>query len=262
MEDWFADWFDADYATLYAHRDEAEAERAVRMALALAPGLGQGPVLDLGCGSGRHLRELRKRNPLAFGLDLSATLLGSAPAECRGWLLRGDMRALPFRDGSLQGVCLWFTPFGYFSEAQNRTLMLRLGQLLAPGGILLLDFMNAFRVRRDLVPAEDEVRSGHQISIRRSLEGPRVVKRIHLENLETGAIRDVMESVRMYEPSELVAMARDSGLSLLSEVGDYDGRPFQETESPRWLGLFQKPGVHETLSHAGGIHDFQDPEGT
>jgi len=243
MDDWFSTWFDDDYATLYAHRDEQEAERAVKTALRLAPELGKGPVLDLGCGGGRHLTELRKRNPLAFGLDLSPTLLASAPEALRGWLLRGDMRTIPVKDGSLWGVCLWFTPFGYFDEAQNRALMARIGRLLRPGGILLLDFMNAYRVRRELVEEEREERDGHRIHIHRSLEGARVVKRILLTNLATGITRQVVESVRVYEPTELGAMAQECGLSLVGEVGDYDGLPFRESESPRWVGIFHRPKV-------------------
>jgi len=242
-KDWFAQWFDADYAALYAHRDAGEAQRAVRMALRLAPELGQGPVLDLGCGGGRHLAALRQRNPLAFGLDLSSTLLGSAPAELKGWLLRGDMRTLPLKAGSLWGICLWFTPFGYFDEVQNRALMQRIAQLLRPGGILLLDFMNAHLVRRDLVPEERDERAGYRIHIRRSLEGARVLKRIHLTHLESGAAREVLESVRVYEPEELVALGRDCGLSLLGEVGDYDGLPFRSAASPRWIGIFHRPLV-------------------
>jgi len=243
MSDWFAQWFDADYATLYAHRDEGEARRAVKMALRIAPELAKGPVLDLGCGGGRHLAALRRHNPLAFGLDLSPALLGSAPPELHPWLLRGDMRSIPIKDGSLWGVCLWFTPFGYFAEAQNRALLARIGQLLRPGGVLLLDFMNAHLVRRDLIPEDREERSGFRIHVRRSLEGHRVVKRIHLTHLATGDVREAVESVRVYEPGELVALGKDCGLSLIAEVGDYDGLPFRTDSSPRWIGIFHRPLV-------------------
>ena len=66
MADWFEEWFDGDYAELYAHRDTTEARRAVELALRVAPELAEGPVLDLGCGSGRHLEVLRGVNPLSL----------------------------------------------------------------------------------------------------------------------------------------------------------------------------------------------------
>lgn len=239
MEEWFKDWFDADYAALYAHRDQGEAALAVASLLAVAPALASGPVLDLGCGNGRHLAELRKVNPQAFGLDLSPQLLGLAPEQLRGWLLRGDMRRLPIRAGSLAGVCLWFTPFGYFSDRENQSLLEALQRLLTPGGLLLLDLMNAARLRADLVSDDVVERSGLQVHSRRTLEGGRIVKRMTLRNTATGAIREAVESVRVYEPDELCAMADSCGLTLQETLGDYAGSPFQAHVSPRWIGLFQ-----------------------
>nr|WP_320131076.1 class I SAM-dependent methyltransferase [uncultured Holophaga sp.] len=242
-DDWFTHWFDADYAALYAHRNEDEARLAVHTALRLAPELAAGPVLDLGCGSGRHLAHLRKRNPVAFGLDLSETLLGLAPPELRDWLLRGDMRSIPVRPGVLAGITMWFTPFGYFDEAQNRALLDSLSRLLKPGGVLLLDFMNAHLVRRDLVTEEVQEKAGYRVHITRSLEADRVIKQMRIHHLGTGSSREAVESVRVYEPAELLAMTGASGLSLQGEVGDYQGLPFRPSSSPRWIGIFRKPRV-------------------
>ena len=240
MEEWFKDWFDADYAALYAHRDEAEAVRAVGSLLAVAPAFVSGPVLDLGCGSGRHLVELRKVNPQAFGLDLSPHLLGAAPESLRGWLLRGDMRQLPLRQVSLSGICLWFTPFGYFSDQENQSLLGALQGLLRPGGLLLLDLMNAARLRSGLVEEDVLERGGLRVRSHRSLEEGRVVKRMTIERLDTGVTRAAVESVRVYEPEELRRMADRCGLTLMHELGDYEGSPFRTADSPRWLGLFRK----------------------
>ena len=240
MDEWFKDWFDADYAALYAHRDEAEAVRAVGSLLAVAPAFVSGPVLDLGCGSGRHLVELRKVNPQAFGLDLSPHLLGAAPESLRGWLLRGDMRQLPLRQASLSGICLWFTPFGYFSDQENQSLLGALQGLLRPGGLLLLDLMNAARLRSGLVEEDLLERGGLRVRSHRSLEGGRVLKRMTIERLDTGVTREAVESVRVYEPEELRRMADRCGLTLMHELGDYEGSPFRTADSPRWLGLFRK----------------------
>lgn len=239
LAEWFEEWFDEDYALLYAHRDAEEARVAVGRALRVAPELAEGPVLDLACGTGRHLEILRRANPLAFGMDLSRFLLGMAPGGLRPWLVRADMRQLPVKEGVLRGICLWFTPFGYFSDAENRALMLRLGALLEPKGVLVMDYLNADLVARTLVPEDTVERGGVRAKSRRSLEGERLVKRMVLTRLDTGEVRDVMESVRLYHPTGLQEMAVRAGLRLRRVMGTYSGEAFTE-DSPRWIGIFEK----------------------
>jgi SAM-dependent methyltransferase len=238
-EAWFQDWFDEDYAALYAHRDEGEAELAVRMALGAAPELGAGPVLDLGCGAGRHLKALHRVNPEAVGMDLSPTLLRLGQGELEGRLLRGDMRALPFRDGCLAGTCLWFTPFGYFSDAGNEALIRDLARVIRPGGVLVMDYLNADHLATHLV-AEDEVeRNGLRVHSRRSLEGNRVVKRMRIARADGGPVREVTESVRVYRPEELLALLDAGGFRLRRAFGDYGGGPHAPA-SPRWIGILER----------------------
>jgi SAM-dependent methyltransferase len=239
--EWFKDWFDKDYAAIYGHRDGLEAEAAVAMALARAPQLAAGPVLDLGCGSGRHLEVLRRSNPLAFGLDLSRDLLAMAPAHLRPWLLRGDMRQLPLRPSSLAAICMWFTPFGYFSDQQNRALFQRLQDLLRPGGVLVLDYLNAAFVRAHLVAEDEALHGSIRVKSRRTLEGDRLVKRMTLTHLETGRIRQAEESLRLYDPQDLRALATACGLELQGEAGDYQGNPFDPELSSRWIGFLGRP---------------------
>ncbi len=239
MTEWFEAWFDEDYALLYAHRDEAEARIAMSRALRVAPELTKGLVLDLACGAGRHLEILRQVNPLAFGMDLSRTLLGMTPSSLRPWLLRGDMRRLPVKAGTLHGICLWFTPFGYFSDAENRALMLDLGGLLKHQGVLVMDYLNVDLVARTLVPEDTVERGDVRAQSRRSIEGDRLVKRMVLTHRDTGELRDVMESVRLYPPLELQDMAIRAGLRLRRVMGTYSGEAFTEN-SPRWIGIFEK----------------------
>ncbi|MBL0313213.1 MAG: class I SAM-dependent methyltransferase [Holophagaceae bacterium] len=240
MDDWFKDWFDEDYLALYANRDEAEAEMAVTTSLRLAPELASGPVLDLACGAGRHLDWLRRKNPDAFGLDLSASLLRAAPMRLRGHLLRGDMRHLPIKAHCLSGICLWFTPFGYFSDSNNRILLHNLANLLKPGGVVLMDYLNAAHLRENLVVEDVVEQAGMRVHSRRALEGQRIVKRMDIEYLDSGATREVVESVRVYEPQELTVLAKETGLKLRQECGDYSGAPFQQ-DSPRWMAFFNHP---------------------
>ena len=241
MQEWFQQWFDEDYAELYAHRDEAEAALGVETAVALAPELSKGSVLDLACGSGRHLEALRVRNPGAFGLDLSLPLLERADPGLKPWLLQGDMRRLPVKPGSLRGICLWFTPFGYFGDAENRRLFVDLAACLGAGGVLWMDYLNAPAVRAAL-RTEPEIleRGGLEVTIRRSLEDDRVVKRMRLLRLATGDVREVIESVCLYDPADLTRMAAAAGLHLRRILGDYAGGGFGPA-SERWIGIFVKP---------------------
>jgi SAM-dependent methyltransferase len=239
LTEWFETWFDEDYARLYAHRDAEEARVALGRAMRVAPELTRGPVLDLACGAGRHLEILRRANPLAFGMDLSRPLLQMAPGGLRPWLLRGDMRQIPVKDGTLHGICLWFTPFGYFSDEENRALMMRLGALLENNGVLVMDYLNADLVARTLVPEETVERGVIRAQSRRSLEGDRLVKRMVLTRTDTGEVRDVLESVRLYHPTDLQEMAVRAGLRLRRVMGTYAGEAFTD-DSPRWIGVFEK----------------------
>lgn len=237
---WFESWFDEDYLSLYAHRDAGEAELAVVTALRAAPELARGAVLDLACGSGRHLAALHRRNPEAFGLDLSPSLLAQADPNLRPWLVRGDMRRLPVRPGALAAVCMWFTPFGYFEDGSNRALLLSVSERLGPGGVLWMDYFNPAAVRARLVAQESIERDGMRAEIHRAIEGNRIVKRIRIHRPGSQP-REAVESVRIYEPDELQALALACGLTFREGLGDYDGAPFH-SGSPRWIGIFVKVG--------------------
>ena len=71
--DWFESWFDsAHYHRLYAYRDNTEAAEFIdQLVSRLCPCQGT-KALDLGCGAGRHSRELAARGFDVVGLDLSA----------------------------------------------------------------------------------------------------------------------------------------------------------------------------------------------
>src|SRR5688500_2362695 len=76
---WFKLWFDTSYYhQLYAHRDELEATDFVD---ALVDKLQPPPasvMLDLGCGEGRHSKQLARHGYSVMGLDLSASSIWRA----------------------------------------------------------------------------------------------------------------------------------------------------------------------------------------
>jgi len=227
QRDWFRAWFGDEYLAVYPHRDAREARAAVELYLCSAPPPA-GPVLDLACGAGRHLRELLSAGLHAVGLDLSIVMLGKArEASPRSQLVRGDMRRLPFRSSSFAGLTSFFTSFGYFaSSAQDRQAAAEMNRVLAPGGTFMLDFLHADRVRRDLVPAETGRIRGFELSVERRIEDDTVIKSIRMQPHDGSGEREFEERVRLYEPAVLEELLREAGLDARMRFGDYSGGDF------------------------------------
>lgn len=234
--EWFRDWFGEEYLALYPHRDEREAREAVDLFCDVGSPAPGSRVLDLACGAGRHLRELRGAGLDATGLDLSLTLLRSAqsigPVDP---LVRGDMRQLPFGRRAFAGLTSFFTSFGYFADpVDDRRVLQEMARVLAPGGAFMLDFLNASRVRKELV-AEDcsEVDGNRIVQVREIVDGV-VVKRIRIEPFDGGQDRYFEERVRLYSCEMLVSLLADAGLLTEHRFGHYSGEPFR-AESPRLI---------------------------
>ena len=240
---WYDAAFEADYVALYPHRDLAAARFEVGGLV--ERGL-RGTVLDLGCGFGRHLLALRERGLEAVGMDRSEGLLGLARqlegGALRGRLVRGDFRALPFRERSFDAVVMLFSSFGYFSDAENARVLGECARVLRPGGLFVLDLMNPARVRATLVPESQAERGGRTIVERRSLarDEPRVRKEVTLTGGGSPE-RAWREDVRLYEPGEIAAALAQAGLEPLRTEGDFDGGAYGP-ETPRQLVWARRRG--------------------
>lgn len=234
-DEWYRDWFGEEYVALYPHRDEVEAERAVGLFRRTAGPDAPGRVLDLACGDGRHLDPLRTAGFRAVGLDLSHLLLRRARRRGRFPVVRADMRVLPFRNGTFDAVVSFFTSFGYFATEREDAEVLRgMRRVLRSGGSFLLDFLNAGRVRRELVPEDVRMLRGREVRQLRRIEEDRVVKRIEITEPGGGDPDVYHERVRLYDPGELSSMLEEAGLRPLARHGDYDGSDFEE-DSPRLI---------------------------
>ena len=194
-------------------------------------------MLDLGCGAGRHLRVLGAEGFRAFGCDLSRDLLGEAVRRGTGGLVGGDMRRLPFRSGRFDAVLCFFTSFGYFGKAEEEQSATK---RRASNGGLLLDLMDAASVRRDLVPVSERAGPGFRVVEERGLsaDGSRVEERVTLHG--DGATRSWTESVRLYDPDEVEAMAADARLAPARRLGGFGPEPWRSGATPRCVLVFEK----------------------
>ena len=221
--EWFRSWFGEEYLALYPHRDQREAHDAVHLYLASTPPPEGTLVLDLACGAGRHLRELVTSEQHATGLDLSLTLLRRARSTGPGdALVGGDMRELPFRDGAFGGLTSFFTSFGYFEDSSDDERVLsEMARVLRPDGTFMLDFLNAERVRRELVPEDVRDTDLGRVVQKRTIVDDTVVKSIRVEPTAAGGdARTFHERVRLYERERLEELLWAAGLATTHRSGD------------------------------------------
>ena len=236
-EDWYKTAFGALYPVLYAHRtvDAARPEaRFAGEALELARGER---VLDLCCGTGRHMVHFLERTPEVVGLDFSPELLRIARATVGpgARLLRGDMRTLPF-DGAFDAVVNFFTSFGYFfSKGENLEVVRGVARALKSGGRFFIDYLNRAYAERTLVPESVRERDGCVIRETRWID--RDAQRINKTTVVSKngePLGRTSESVRLYDLEEFRALLHAGGLHVERGFGDYAGAPLDEAR-PRMI---------------------------
>jgi ubiquinone/menaquinone biosynthesis C-methylase UbiE len=236
MTEWYEEWFGEDYLRLYPHRDDADAERAVRLitrTVGLQPGWR---VLDVACGAGRHARAFVNAGARCVGVDLSSTLLALARQVTDAPLVRADMRLLPVRPQSMDLTVNLFTSFGYFEHDAEHTAALReMVTTVRPGGWFVIDFLNPAAVRQQLVPEQTLEVGGSKVWVSRSVspDGRYVCK-----SIRAPAGRRYMERVRLFEPQQISSMLEQAGVTVRFRFGDYEAAPLS-TDSPRTVLIGQ-----------------------
>jgi SAM-dependent methyltransferase len=231
MVPWYVSFFRGDYQRIYSF----EPERSAREAAFAARVLGLGPgarVLDLGCGTGRHLRALR-----AVGVDLHLASLQGLPAAC------ADMRALPLRSAFLDAVVSLFSSFGYLeTDAEDLRVLREVARVMRPGGGLLLDLLNREHALAGFVESVQRVdEDGTLVVEQRSFDALRgSLTTAFVLVAPSGERTDSAgHSLRLYTLTELGRMLEASGLFLERTYGGFSGEEYG-LESVRMIALARR----------------------
>ena len=102
-------------------------------------------VLDIGCGSGRHVMELARRGYHVTGFDLRPEMIAFLNEESRKASLSvkafvGDMLHEPRQGGFDLAICLMDTFRFLLTNEQLISQLRRVGERLSPGGLYITDF--------------------------------------------------------------------------------------------------------------------------
>jgi SAM-dependent methyltransferase len=222
-----------------------------------------GPILDLGCGTGRLMVPLLRDGHAVVGVDHAGEMLARAAARLarlqaaarkRALLVRGDLRRLPtapkprfaFAIVAFHGIQHLVT------DADLLELLRRARAALIPGGWLAFDVFVPDPVFLARVRAAGAERRWHRTAFRHPTSGRREIYTVtyafdarrrtllttfHYQPVDArgrraGAERHVRLCHRQLDPASVKDILRRAGLELLQTWGDFRGSPLEAGTSP------------------------------
>ena len=217
----------------------------------------KGPILELGCGTGRVALPLARRGSIVVGIDRSASMLSRArmrvrraKLQSRVQLIRGDIRHLPFPDKSFPLV---MAPYGILQslldERLLRDTLKDVQRVLSRGGIFGLELV------ADL-PAWDEYRNRATLRGARGPHGKPITlvesvmqdRRNHITRFEQEFVEGRGKSVtrkrfslafRNLTVPQMVERLEKAGLEVVALLGDYQGGPW-DLRAEVWIILARR----------------------
>jgi ubiquinone/menaquinone biosynthesis C-methylase UbiE len=246
--DEYAPFYDWENAQTVARRDVAF---WCRLAAAQA-----GPILELGCGTGRIALPIAKSGTPLVGIDRSEPMLQRARQRLRrarladrALLVRGDIRALPFRRRTAFGCVM--APYGVLQsltrEPDLQATLASVARVVRRGGLFGLDLvpdlprwaeysrrtsLTGRRARGTLTLVESvrqERRRGLTIFDQEYIEQQGRTRRVHHFEL----------TFRTLSVPQMSRRLEQAGFTIDAVLGDYQGGPWDE-RADTWVILARR----------------------
>jgi SAM-dependent methyltransferase len=215
-----------------------------------------GPVLELGCGTGRLLAPIARTGVPATGIDRSGPMLERAVARVRRLpraqrpaILRGDIRRLPFKASSFGTVLAAYGLLqSLLRESDLKATLADAARVLRRGGLFGVDLvpdLPKWTEYERRVSLKGRASGGRKVTL---IESVRQDRRRHLTIFDEEFIERVgrRETRRQFSLSfrtvTLRAMEKRlaaAGFRITALCGDYRGGPLEAT-SDAWVILARK----------------------
>lgn len=233
--DAFADVYDDWYA------DISDVDATVRTLVTLA---GDGPVLELGVGTGRLAIPLAAAGVDVHGLDSSEAMLAQMAAKPGGDAVHahlGEMvGGLPDGPFGLAFVA-YNTFFNLLTEAEQRACFAAVTERLREGGVFVIEAFvpGATHDPAAAVTVKSVTVDRVVLSVSTSDPTAQRAEGQYVDITEAGGVRLRPWSIRWVTPAQLDEMAAAAGLHLLHRWEDFTTAPF-DADSPRHVSVFCK----------------------
>ena len=214
----------------------------------------RGPVLELGCGTGRVTVPLARAGVNLVGIDRSAPMLErltlqSSKSRIRQLrVLRGDIRALPFRDGAFTAV---LAPYGVLQSLTSprdlKAALASVARVLPSGGVFGVDLVPDVATWREYTNQrrfQGRV-NGAKLTLFESVRRDRARRLTTFEErFVVGSGRTAREHrfnlvFRTLTPPAMTRRLRQAGFSIDATFGDYRSGPWHP-RADVWIILAKK----------------------
>ena len=233
-----------------------------------------GPVLELGCGTGRISLPLARAGVSLVGIDRSEPMLARARSRVRRArlgdrlaLIRGDIRFLPFAVGRQRGSRttdadasrpfeMVLAPYGILqSLLRERDLAATLAEVhrvLAPGGIFGMELVadlpswHEYRKRISLTGWRGRTGGAHVTLVETVRQEPK--RRLTIFDQEFTETRNRRRQVHRFSLTfrtlsvpQMVRRLERAGFAISALLGDYRGGPW-DPRAEVWIVLARRAG--------------------
>lgn len=217
----------------------------------------RGPVLELGCGTGRVTFPLAREGISMVGVDRSAEMLRRAARRRRHTrrrlavqLVRGDIRRLPFHDRAFP---LAIAPYGILQsllhERDLATTLRAVARVLAPGatfGLELVAELPSWKEYSKRVSLRGRRSNGARITLVESVRQDRLRKLTIFDQEFVERVganvrrRHFTLAFRTLTVQQMTKRLDAAGLDVTALLGDYQAGPWDE-RAEAWIILATKP---------------------
>jgi SAM-dependent methyltransferase len=220
-----------------------------------------GPVLDLGCGTGRLMLPLLADGHLVVGVDHAPAMLARAAARLarlrpgqrrRALLVRADLRRLAFAPRFAFAIVAFHGIQHLVTDAALVGFLRRVRAALIPGGWLAFDVFAPDPAFLERVHAAGPDRHWHRTLFRHPLTGRReaytatyaldahrrtLLTTFHYQPVDArgrrrGPERRARLCHRQLEPAIVADLLTRTGFELLQSWGDFEGAPLETAALP------------------------------
>ncbi len=242
-----------DQIARYYDLTHADLTEDIPVVLALAEEAG-GPVLELGCGSGRLLLPLARAGYAVTGVDNSAAMLARARArlaaepigvQTRVRLVEADMTGFELADdGRFPLIIIPYNTFLHLDTTQKMAALRQIKQYVRQDGRLFIDLINPFWIAAtpddDAPILENELTDPEtgstilqfaQNQLDEAAQTLSIIWTYETPPPKIGAAPQRITAKASYHylfPHQIELLLRDAGFKLESLAGDYDRSPFDE----------------------------------